>query len=233
MMTPRRHQVLLAGVNDDVARRLVLKLDAFGVDFQRVPWGRASSRIATRNEFDVIVIGCEPGKPAIEQMLCDVRSPTSRSRTAGVVVIGSGSRLEHARKLLGREVDRIQSLDCPDESWRDAVLDLFHGARRFPLRTSVDLTADLGFAPVTARCRTENVSISGMLLHCPRWIPIGTSLSFSLEVASDQEPIRGEARVARAANREREGLEGIGAAFVSFIEAGGSRLRNALARHRG
>jgi len=231
-MRPRRHQVLLAGVHDDVARRLVLRLDAFGVDFQRVPWGEASSRFAVRSEFDAIVIGCPPGKPDIEEVLSQVRSPGSRSRYAGIVVLGRGGRLDKARKLVGRDVDRVESLDSPDESWRDAVLDLLGVARRFPLRAPVDVTAELGRKPVTATCRTENVSISGMLLCCSHRLPIGTTLRFSLEVSGDQLPIRGEARVARSTDRVREGIEGIGAAFVSFLEADASRLRNALARQR-
>jgi hypothetical protein len=226
----QRHQVLLAGVNNDLARRLVLQLTSFGVEFVRVPWAGPVAAVAARNEFNAVVIVYPDYPPTIDAILEEIRSSDSISRYAGIVLLGRGRQLKRARWYVGRGVNRAVSLEDPDEVWRDAVLDLLDVARRFQLRAPVEVTAELGAGSLNTSCRTENVSLSGMLLCCPREIPVGSTLRFALSVPGEDDPIRGEALVARSTNPQREGIDGIGASFLTFLEADQSRLRSVLAR---
>jgi hypothetical protein len=221
---------MLTGSNGDVARRLVLQLDAFDIDFQRVPWGEPAIRVAVDNELDAIVLVVRSEAPSLADVLDSIRSARSLSRHANVVLLVDHHAVDRYRRMIGLDVDRVASLADPEHTWRDAVLDLLDGARRFPVRAPVDVTARLDRTPVRALCRTENISASGMLLQCRPRIPVGATMEFELSVSGEPEPIRGEARVIRITDRVREGVDGIGAAFVSFLDADGSRLRSVLAR---
>jgi hypothetical protein len=231
-MNPSDRHVLLAGVSDAVARRLVLLLNPFNVDLHRIPWGDSHVRMATEREFDVIIVGFPVGGPHIDFVLEALRGPYSMSRHAGIILISAWDSLPDARQLIGRGANFVLSLEASDDTWRDAVLSLVDVSRRFRLQAPLEVTAESRGAPLTARCFTENVSMSGMLVRCSHGIdvPIGSTLRFAMAVPGEDAPIRGEARVARTTDPIREQVQGIGAQFVSFSEADRSRLRSVLAR---
>jgi hypothetical protein len=227
-----RHHVALIGLDDDLARRLVLLLGPFDVDFIRLPWGDHSPSVITRTELDLILAGCPADGSMIRACVEEYRSPTSLSRHAAIVLFAGPGSLAEARRLIGRGVNHVVSLDKPQELWQDTVLSLLDVARRFELRTPVEVTAELNGAPLRAACLTENVSLSGMLVNCSDEVelPVGATLSFALAVPGDETPICGRARVARTTDPRRERIAGIGARFVSFSESDQSRLRSVLTR---
>jgi hypothetical protein len=226
----QRHQVLLTGVNNDLARRFVLQLNSFGVEFVRVPWAGPVAAVAAQTELNSVVIVFPDHPPTLDVILEEIRSPNSLSRYASIVLMGRGRQLNRARRYVDRGANRVVSLDEPEEVWRDAVLGLLDVERRFQLKAPVEVIADLRAGSVNTSCRTENVSISGMLLCCASKIPVGSTLRFAMSVPDEDEPIQGQALVARSTNPKREGIDGIGAEFVSFLDADRSRLRNLLAR---
>jgi len=234
-MKPGDRHVLLAGVTDEVARRLVLLLSPFNVCFHRIPWTDSHLRMATNREFDVIVVGFPAGGPHVNFVLAALRSPRSLSRHAGVILISAWDSLPDARQLIGRGANLVVALEAPDDVWRDAVLSLVDVSRRFELRTRLDVSATLEGRPMSAECQTENVSMSGMLVRCSHGIdvPVGSTIGFAMAVPDEDAPIRGKASVARTTHPVREKIVGIGAHFVSFSEADRSRLRSVLARQIG
>jgi hypothetical protein len=229
-MKKKRYQVLLGGLNDDQARGFVLSLTPHGVDFHRVPWSADLAQIASQTGFEAIIIAFPDVEPSLDEMLEEVRAPGSLSRHAGIVVLGRGRQLTLARWFVGRGVSRVVSADDPDETVRDTVLGLLDVAERFEIQAPVDVTVAFETGTMTTSCLSENISTSGMLLRCGREIPVGSTLSFAMSVPGEQEPISGQARVARNTDPEREGIEGFGAAFLSFIDADQTRLEEALAR---
>ena len=215
-----RHQILIAGADDSVARTLVTRPAARGADFHRVPRAGEAARVAATFEFDVVVIGYPVSDASVDSILGQIRSPASLSRNAGVVLLAEDRRIDDARRYVGRGANRALSLDDPPALWGSEVFELLDLAGRVELHAPVEIE----HGGVTASCRTENVSASGMLLSCARELSIGSTLSFVISVPGDHSPIRGRAMVARSTDPEREGVQGYGASFESFEEAGRSRL---------
>jgi len=216
-----RHQILIAGADDSVARTLVTRLAARGADYHRVPRAGDAARVAATFEFDVIVIGYPIIDASVDSILKQIRSPASLSRYAGVVLVAEDRCIDDARRYIGRGASRALSLDDPPPVWGSEVFELLDVARRVEFLAPVEV--ELG--GVAASCRTENVSASGMLLRCARELSIGSTLSFVISVPGDNSQIRGRATVARSTDPEREGVQGYGATFKSFEDAGRSRLR--------
>ena len=232
MTDSSRHHVALLGLDDELARQLVLLLGAFDVDFIRLPWGDHTPSVITRTELDLILAGCPADGSRIRACVEEYRSPSSLSRHAAIVLFAGPASMAEARRLIGRGVNHVIPLDKPQDLWQDTVLSLLDVARRFELRTPVKVTAELDGSPLTAACLTENVSLSGMLVNCSRAavLPVGATLSFAMAVPGDEVPIRGRACVARTTDPRRERVEGIGARFVSFSDSDQSRLRSVLTR---
>ena len=232
MLDSPRHHVALLGLDDELARRLVLLLAPFNVDFIRLPWGDDRPSVVTRIELDLILASCPGRGSRCRESVEEFRSPTSLSRHAAIVLFAGPASLLEARRLIGRGVNHVVSLDKPQELWQDTILSLLDVARRVELRTPVEFTADLDGTPLRAACLTENVSLSGMLVNCTQDVefPIGATLSFAMAVPGDEVPIRGRACVARATDPRRERVAGIGARFVWFSDSDQSRLRSVLTR---
>lgn len=216
-----RHQILIAGADDSVVRTLVTRPAARGADFHRVPRAGEAARVAATFEFDVVVIRYPINDASVDSILERIRSPASRSRNAGVVLLAEDRRIDDARRYIGRGASRALSLDDPPPVWGNEVFELLDVARRVELHALVKVE----HGGVSTSCRTEDVSTSGMLLRCARKLSIGSNLSFEISVPNDHSPIRGRATVARSTDPEREDVQGYGAAFESFEDTGRSRLR--------
>jgi hypothetical protein len=125
-----RHQILIAGADDSVARTLVTRPAARGADFHRVPRAGDAARVATTFEFDVVVIGYPISDASVDSILEQIRSPASRSRNAGVVLLAEDRRIGDARRYIGRGASRAVSLDDPPPVWGSEVFELLDVARR-------------------------------------------------------------------------------------------------------
>jgi hypothetical protein len=229
MMFPTR-QILFTGLGHNDVHRLVSLLEAFEVDFHRVPWNHRMLDLVRRTTFDVVIVGEPTTELSLEELLGAIRTSGSASRHAGLVIYGPSQVVELGRNYLGHGVNRVVSQSDPDHQVQESVLSLIDVPRRFHLRTPVHISHVREREPATAYCHTENLSMSGMLVSCAQQPPVGTLLDFALLFPEEDSPIRGRARVARIANPRRERVMGVGAAFESFAHTDRSRLRSALSR---
>jgi len=228
-MFPTR-QVLFTGLGHDDVHRMVSLLEAFEVDFHRVPWNRRLLTAVVRTGFDVIVAGYPALDMPLDSLVSTMRGSGSASRHAGLVLYSSPEEESECRKLLGRGINRVVSRSDPDQTIQESVLSLVDVPRRFHLRAPVHISDVQKRETPTSYCHTENLSMSGMLVNCAKQPDVGALLEFSLLFPEEPEPIRGRARVARIADPRRERVMGVGAAFESFAQSDRSRLRNALTR---
>ena len=228
-MFPTR-QILFTGLGHNDVHRMVSLLEAFEVDFQRVPWGPRVMTAVVRTGFDVVVIGYPTLDIPLESLLSTLRGSGSASRHAGLVLYCSPDEVHTGQQLLGHGVNRVVSRNDPDQAIQESVLSLIDVPRRFHLRAPVHISDVQNRDKLISYCHTENLSMSGMLVNCAHQPDIGALLEFSLLFPEEEGPIRGRARVARIADARREKVMGVGAAFESFARSDRSRLRNALSR---
>jgi hypothetical protein len=223
-----RRQTMFTGIGHNDVHRLVTALEPFPVDFHRVPWTDRLVATVTEREFHLIFAAYPPLGMSLEFFVSALRHPTSASREAGLVVLADPRALAIVGRLLGRGVNRVSSRTDSTDAILESARPLLDVARRVRVRAPVELTADGHGNPVTARCITEDLSATGMLVCCPAPTPAGVTIDFELAMPGEVVPIRGRARVARQTDPDREQILGVGASFVSFSGRDQDRLHAAL-----
>jgi hypothetical protein len=229
-MTFPTRQIIFSGLAHDDVHRLVSLLQAFEVDFHRVPWGPRLLTTIARTGFDVVVAGFPAVDMPLESLVDTLRAKRSASRHAGLVLYCTPDEARAGRKYLGQGINRVVSRSDSDQTIQESVLSLIDVPRRFHLRAPVHIADVQQPERPISYCHTENLSMSGMLVNCANQPDVGALLEFSLLFPEEPEPIRGRARVARIADPRREKVMGVGAAFESFVHSDRTRLRGALTR---
>jgi hypothetical protein len=227
-MNGGKPMVLLAGLDDALVRRVVTALEPLRVDFQRTSPATAFVTLAGNSGCDVVIVGHSGDLSALEMMVEAMRSADSSRRHAALVVICQRDLLDGVEPLVGRGVSRAIAVEELGWSLCDAVSSLLEVAPRAALQAPVRLTPMFPGNGEGATGTTENLSSSGMLVQCPGRLPVGSTIQFEISLPGQPAPIRGSARVVRTADPEREGVEGVGARFLSFLETDGDRFRNLL-----
>jgi hypothetical protein len=229
-MTFPTRQILFTGLGHNDVHRMVSLLEAFEVDFHRVPWSPRLLTTVSRSTFDVVVAGYPTHDMPLDSLIATIRKDRSSSRHAGLVLYCTAEEIHDGRALLGKGVNRVVSRTDSDQAIQESVLSLIDVPRRFHLRAPVHISDVQRRDRPISYCHTENLSMSGMLVNCAHQPDVGALLEFALLFPEEPEPIRGRARVARIADPRRERVMGVGAAFESFVQSDRSRLRNALTR---
>jgi hypothetical protein len=228
LLEVERRQTMFTGIGHNDVHRLVSALEPFPVDFHRIPWTDRLVAAVTGREFHLIFAGYPPLGMPLEAFVAALRHSDSASREAGLVVIADPRSLDAAKRLLGRGVNRVHSRGDGTEAIVESAQPLLDVAPRVRVRAPVELmTAGQGRV-LTARCLTEDLSATGMLVSCPAPAPAGVTVDFELAMPGEAAPIRGQARVARQTDPIRERVFGVGASFLSFADRDQERLHAVL-----
>lgn len=223
-----RRQTLFTGIGHNDVHRLVMALEPYPVDFHRVPWRERVISTITDREFHLIFVGYPTIGMPLESLVAALRQPTSASRSAGLVVLAASRSTTTVKRLLGHGVNRVLSSVDDTEVLLEAALPLLDVARRIRVRAPVELIVPDSGSWSPARCQTEDLSSTGMLVSCSEPAPAGATVDFALAMPGEAAPIRGRALVARHTDPSRERVLGVGATFLSFAADDRERLNAAL-----
>ncbi len=176
-------------------------------------------------EFDVLILGYPMPEMDIHQLLFAVRDNGSASHGAGVLMLARPGFLDAAQALLSLGANRVVGLDWTESRFWQSVGDLLNVAPRARLKSM--LYADVEFSGNRDRLlyQTINVSRTGMLLQGDDLFTPGTIFDFAFRLPSEPRPVEGRAEVVRRADRDREGMTGVGARFVSLQDDAHFRLK--------
>jgi hypothetical protein len=175
--------------------------------------------------FDLIVVRHPPEGATLRELVDAVRARGAPSRKAGLVVMVDPAHAGEVTPLVGRGVNRLITLDAPSDRLLDVAADLLTVAPRRALRAVVRL--DVPGPEGTARLLslTENLSVSGMVVQCGREVPLGSRVSFAINLPGRDESVSGVGEVIRRTSRNREPVEGVALRIVTFEADGQDRLR--------
>jgi len=224
-------EILITGLGEELAGPLSLALEAQGYAVRAERWEDAVLDFVERIPFAAIVSAYPLPGAGFGILLSAIRSRASASRRCGMLLLVPRSRLEAARSLIGRGINRVL---CQDESLGTiltALEDLTKVAPRVPLVAPARIALEFAGEPITALCQTENLSISGMLIRgCINCRP-GMQIAFQLRLAGEEDPVEGLAEVTRKSDPEREGMRGFGARFLELRGDDRNRLQQWLSRY--
>jgi CheY-like chemotaxis protein len=221
---PNRH-VLLVGTPSGGIDRFAPMLQRAGFDVHSVTPSDIVLDLVMGTEFDVMILGHPMPEMDIHQLLYSIRANGSASHDAGVLLLARPGFLEAAHALLSLGANRVVGLDWTESRFWQSVGDLLNVAPRARLKSM--LYADVGRTDNRDRLlyQTVNVSRTGILLQGDELFDPGTLFEFAFRLPSEPRPVEGRAEVVRRADPKREGLNGIGARFVTLQDDGHFRLK--------
>jgi len=223
----RQFKVLLAGIGRGPFEALAPVLDRRNLDVVRVATPEEAIEFASKQPVDLVVFDGEPNEMRLDEIVPLFRAEASESAMSFLLVMAARGKDADARALVGRGVNRVMHLDEPQERIEKEVVDLLGVVPRAATRFAVRLYTTLDNGIDVAIGRTENVSLSGMLVQTPAIIAPGQRVTYELLHDKQEEAVKGEAEIVRRA--VRDGVERLGVRFLDFEAEGRERLDAILA----
>lgn len=225
-----RHVLVLGG--ERIVDRVAPMLRRAEFDVHTVPPSPFVLDLVTSTRFELLVVSYPlPIHLAMPELLASVRDPASASRYAGLLLVAEPGFLEAAHGWVDQGANRAVGLEWPDARLWQAVGDLLSVAPRVALRVLVETEVEVGRERGTSLCRSENVSVSGMLLRTADPFSPGSEIRFSFVLPDDGRLLNGSAEVVRRSHPRREGVEGFGVRFLRLTDDGKVRLESFIERH--
>lgn len=196
-----------------------------GLEVDRVSSAETALELAKHVRFHLALIDYPtsgiPVKDFAEAIVA-AGLPDHRTR---VVLVAASDTIEGARAYVGKGVEAVLSTEATAEATAQLLHELLGAPPRLGARVPVRLEVSLEEGPSTVFRQTENLSGTGMLVRAPRALPVGTELSFRMDLPGARFPIEGRAQVVRhVLDPETQTVFASGMRFVSFKGDGDVRL---------
>lgn len=219
-MKPSQHgNALVVGVSHREFDRLASSLDVDASRLDRFPSAAGALELASRIPFDLLVVRSPLHGMDLAKFLDRVRRPGGPCEKSSLVLLSAG-KTSQSERYLGHGADRVVRLEYEVET-RAVILSLLaaaaHRASRFKVRLDLKLSNFLD----RIRCRTENVSASGMLVETGRRFDPGTRIRFDFALPADDHQVNGIGEVVRHTVTGRDPVDGLAMRNLCF--AGRSR----------
>jgi hypothetical protein len=172
---------------------------------------------------ELIILALEPTEMSLEEAIQTIRSRSSASKNASLLVLAEPGTEDGARQLIGHGVNRVMLTVDPPKYIALQVAELLEIPPRATMRLGTRMLVEVEDGFEMALGAVVNVSAAGLLLETDADLEPGQHVVISIDINPQVEPVAAKAEVVRKANPEREGIEGIGARFLSF--AGDSQQR--------
>jgi hypothetical protein len=230
-MTENSASVLLAGIGRGPFNALAPVLNRRHVEIERTAALEDAVNLAFEKKFDLIIFDTEPDERTLGQIVAGLRGLGSASHDSSVLVVAAPDAVKASRKLVGRGVNRVVSVDTAEEIIEQHVADLLDIAPRAAVRFSTRLSTIVDNGEIEALGQTANVSLTGMLIQTTTVLEPGQLVMFEILTGDGNGKVSGEAEIVRHAVADRGGVDGIGVRILGFTGDGRQRLETILAEY--
>ena len=218
----------MAGVPLGSFGELAPVLDRQNLTVIKVPSYEDAMMYANAARVELIILGLEPTTMTLQQAIQTIRSQSSASRMASLLVLAEPGHEDNARQLIGHGVNRVmRTVDSPNHIGLQ-VAGLLDIAPRATLRLSTRMLVEVEDGFEEALAAVVNISARGLLLETDADLEPGQHVIISIDIGPQLEPVAAKAEIVRKANPKREGIEGIGARFLSFAGDSKNQLETIL-----
>ena len=227
-MHRERPVVVVAGVPRGSFGELAPVLDRDKLTVVHVTSYEDAVMYAHSAQVELVILGIDPTTMSLEDAIRTIRSESSASRTTSLLVLAEPGTEDGARELIGHGVNRVMlTVDAPKYIALQ-VAELLEIAPRATLRLSTRMLVEVEDGFEMALGAVVNLSAAGMLLQTNADLEPGQHVVISIDVDPQVEPVAAKAEVVRKADPFREGVEGVGARFLSFAGDSQKRLETIL-----
>jgi len=215
-MHRERPVVLVAGVRRSSVGELAPVLDRQKLTVVQVTSYEDAVMYANAARVELVILGIEPTTMSLEEVIRTIRSQSSASRMASLLVLAQPGNEDSARQLIGHGVNRVMLTVDPPKFIALQVAELLDIPPRATLRLSTRMLVEVEDGFAEALGAVVNISAAGLLLETNADLEPGQHVIISIDIGPQLEPVAAKAEIVRKADPEREGIEGIGAQFLSF-----------------
>jgi hypothetical protein len=227
-MTIEKSVVLVAGVPVGSFGELAPVLDRQKLTVIQVSSYEDLVMYANAARVDLIILGPDLTGMSLNGVIHTIRSRSSASRNASLLVLAEPGSEDNVRQLIGHGVNRVMlTVDSPNHIGLQ-VADLLDIAPRATLRLSTRMLVEVEDGFEEALAAVVNISAKGLLLETDADLEPGQHVIISIDIGPQLEPVAAKAEIVRKANPEREGIEGIGAQFLAFAGDSQKQLETVL-----
>jgi len=223
-----RSVVLVAGVPQSSFGELAPVLDRQKLTVIQVPSIEDAVMYARSARVELIILGTEATAISLEEVIQTIRSKSSASRNASLLVMAEPESEDNVRQLIGHGVNRVMLTVDPPTLVSFQVAELLEIAPRASLRLSTRMLVEVEDGFAEALGAVVNISAAGLLLETDADLEPGQHVIISIDVGPQLEPVAAKAEIVRKTDPEREGIEGIGAQFLSFAGDSQQQLETIL-----
>jgi CheY-like chemotaxis protein len=215
-MRRERPVVLVAGVRRSSEGELAPVLDRQKLTVVQVTSYEDAVMYANAARVELVILGIEPTTMSLEEVIRAIRSHSSASRMASLLVLAQPGNEDDARQLIGHGVNRVMLTVDPPKFIALQVAELLDIPPRATLRLSTRMLVEVEDGFAEALGAVVNISAAGLLMETDADLEPGQHVIISIDIGPQLEPVAAKAEIVRRADPEREGIEGIGAQFLSF-----------------
>jgi hypothetical protein len=147
---------------------------------------------------------------------------------ASLLVLAHPGNEDNARQLIGHGVNRVMLTVDPPKFIALQVAELLDIPPRATLRLGTRMLVEVEDGFAEALGAVVNISAAGLLLETDADLEPGQHVIISIDIGPQLEPVAAKAEIVRKADPEREGIEGIGAQFLSFAGDSQKQLETIL-----
>jgi len=227
-MTETRPLVLVAGMARSSFEELTPVLSRHKLTVVQVTSAEDAMMFAHSDRVELTILGVEPAEMSLEDLVQKIRSESSASKESSLLVLATPGKEDEVRQLIGRGVNRVMlTVDSPKHIALQ-VANLLDIAPRAALRLSTRMLVELEDGFAEALGAVVNISAAGLLLETDADLEPGQHVIISIDIGPQLEPVAAKAEIVRKADPEREGIEGIGAQFLSFAGDSQKQLETIL-----
>ena len=210
-------KVLILAPEDESLAFFNRFFDRTGVTGRRVNSGQQCLEAAARESFSLIMVRIPVADLSVSALATGLAQRFSLNGDTPLLLLAAGRQFEAAREYRTARI-RVVDIDSPLTNIERLVTEALGVAPRTTARLDIEMEVEAGESAEHLRCRTRDISRSGMLLESCDELPIGTEFVFNFTLPERFTPIHGRARVVRHASEQEPIASGMGVRFIAFPE---------------
>lgn len=214
-MADSRQHVLIVGAKDAGLDRVAPMLRRAEFSVHSVDPSPFLLDLVLSTAFELVILRYPMDTVPLDDLVDTIRDEGSACHGAGLLLLADPSLIDDAQTHVDLGANRAICTDWSEARLLQAIGDLLEIAPRVFMRVLMHAEVEIQNTPDQAIFQTVNVSVSGALLQGSDQLDPGQAFDFLFRLPGGGL-VEGAAEVVRQTNPMREGVDGMGARFLSF-----------------
>ena len=228
-MAESRQHVLIVGAKEDGLDRVAPMLRRAEFSVHSVDPSPFLLDLVLSTAFELVILSYPMDTVPLDDLVETIRDEGSACHGAGLLLLADPSLIDDAQTHVDLGANRAICTDWSEARLLQSIGDLLEIAPRVFMRVLMHAEIEIQNTPDRAIFQTVNVSVSGALLQGSDQLAPGQAFEFLFRLPGGGL-VEGAAEVVRQTNPMREGVDGMGARFLSFGDECEERLLTHIQR---